>query len=363
MKVLTVVGARPQFIKAAVVSRAIKNTADIEEILVHTGQHYDANMSDLFFSEMEISKPSYNLNISGGSHGLMTGRMLSAIEEILIKENPDIVLVYGDTNSTLAGALAASKLCIPVAHVEAGLRSFNMSMPEEVNRILTDRISNLLFCPTQTAINNLRLEGYDSFRDKMIFHVGDVMLDAALYYQEKSVEKSVIISKLGLQRDNFVLCTIHRQENVDNEDRLSEIVRILNKCSKECRMIISLHPRTKSKLVEFNLNFDFPTIAPVGYFDMIQLISNAKMIMTDSGGLQKEAFFFKKPCLTLRDDTEWVELVEHGCNRLCGISENAIISGCNDFFQKKPDFSASFYGTGCAGKDIVGSIKNFFIGK
>ncbi len=313
-KIVTVVGARPQFVKAATLSRQFSRVG-VEEILVHTGQHFDTNMSDVFFEEMEIPKPNYQLDIHGVGHGAMTGRMLEGIEEILLKEKPNALLVYGDTNSTLAGALAGAKLHIPVIHVEAGLRSFNMEMPEEVNRILTDRISNLLLCPTDTAIQNLEREGFENF-DITIVKNGDVMQDAALFYSQKSNEKSTILKTLGLNK--FILGTIHRQENTDNPKNLQGIVDALNEIHKQIPVVVPLHPRTKNILNEQQITTDFYPIDPIGYFDMISLLKNCEMVLTDSGGVQKEAFFFQKQCITMREQTEWVELVENGFNTLTG---------------------------------------------
>lgn len=353
MKILTVVGARPQFIKAATVSRQLKKV-DAKEVILHTGQHFDHNMSQVFFEEMEIPKPDYNLNIHGLNHGAMTGRMLEGIEEILLKEKPNLMLVYGDTNSTLAGALAAQKLHIPVAHVEAGLRSFNMSMPEEANRILTDRISTYLFCPTQTAVNNLNNEGFSSF-NCTIENSGDVMLDAALFYGERSSSKSSIIKKQGLNKD-FVLATVHRQENTDNPERIKGIVEAFNAINKKIRVVVPLHPRTGNKIKDFGLKVEFLTIPPVGYFDMVELLKNCSVVMTDSGGLQKEAFFFKKSCITLREETEWTELVDGGYNHLAGSQHEKIVSIFWDALKQNPDFSKLLYGNGKAAKNILSTL-------
>ncbi len=350
MKILTVIGARPQFVKAAVVSREIAKHKGVKEIIVHTGQHFDGNMSDIFFKEMDIPVPDFNLNINGLRHGKMTAMMLSEIEEILVKEKPDVMLVYGDTNSTLAGALAASKLEVPIAHVEAGLRSFNMSMPEEINRILTDRISKYLFCPTQTAVTNLANEGYDNF-DNHVLLSGDVMYEAALYYAQKSESKSAIqqFSK------PFVLITIHRQENISEKEKLSELIDTLNELSTRINVVFPLHPGTAKKLKEHQLKLNFNTIHPVGYFEMIQLLKHCKYVITDSGGLQKEAFFFNKFCFTMREQTEWVELVETGVNFICGTNKQL-------FFEKLENIPAEFpkglnlYGDGRAAEKIVNRL-------
>ncbi|MFC0876836.1 non-hydrolyzing UDP-N-acetylglucosamine 2-epimerase [Saccharicrinis sp. FJH2] len=353
-KIITVVGARPQFVKAAAVSRAIRQT-DMSEVIIHTGQHFDQNMSEVFFEEMEIPHPDYNLGISSLTHGAMTGRMLEGIEEILLKEKPDALMVYGDTNSTIAGALAAKKLGIKVAHVEAGLRSFNMAMPEEVNRILTDRISDLLFCPTDTAVNNLSEEGFSNFGSKII-RTGDVMYDAALFYSAKASEKSHILDNLALNGKTYLLATIHRQENTDNEQRLASIVEALNALTEITEVIVPLHPRTKKIMAQRHLDYKFKVIEPVGYFDMLELIKNSEIILTDSGGLQKEAFFFRKYCVTMRDETEWVELVRNGYNCLSGADTARILSSAKEMMQKEQKFTHQLYGNGDASQQIAAEI-------
>ncbi len=351
IKIITVIGARPQFIKAAVVSRYIRNyhSKDIKEIIVHTGQHYDTNMSDIFFEQMDIPKPNYFLDINGLGHGAMTGQMLEKIEAVLLKEKPDWVLVYGDTNSTLAGALAAKKLHIKLAHVEAGLRSFNMEMPEEINRTLTDRISDILFCPTDQAIKNLKKEGYENI-DAKIVKSGDVMQDAALYYAAKSQSPDI------KKPENFILCTIHRAENTDNLDKLHSIFSALSEISKQHQIILPIHPRTKNIILKNNIEFDksnIHIIEPVGYLEMIHLLKNCNYVMSDSGGLQKEAFFFEKKCLTLRDETEWVELVENSFNIVVGSNKDKIIEGFNKLQKLNPNFAIDLYGQGMAGKNII----------
>lgn len=356
IKIVTIVGARPQFVKAAVVSRSVAENANIEEVLVHTGQHFDRNMSDVFFEEMSIPKPKYELDIHSLDHGAMTGRMLEEIEKVLKVEKPDWVLVYGDTNSTLAGALAAKKLDIKLAHVEAGLRSFNMQMPEEINRILTDRISDLLFVPTTTAIDNLHNEGFENIKSKIVLS-GDVMKDACDYYSTQADQRSTI-SKSFLN-DDFVLGTLHRQENTSNENRLRSIVRALNKINEQTRVILPLHPGTKKRLEDLEIHLDFEVIDPVGYFDMIQLLKHCKFVMTDSGGLQKEAFFFGKYCLTLRDETEWVELVNHNLNILVGADSDRILEASSKVESMKGDFSLNLYGNGNAGKQIVEELLRY----
>jgi len=352
MKILTIVGARPQFIKASAFSRAVKNYADVEEVIVHTGQHFDKNMSDIFFEEMEIPTPKYNLEIHSLSHGAMTGRMLEEIEKVLLLEKPDVLLVYGDTNSTLAGALAAKKMHIKVAHVEAGLRSFNMRMPEEVNRILTDRISDYLFCPTDTAVKNLKNEGYANIPCDVV-RTGDVMYDAALFYAKKAEVSSTILYDLGVAKNEYVLTTIHRQENTDDEKNLKNIVGALNEINARVRVVIPLHPRTRKILEQHSIMPEFTMIDPVGYIDMVQLTANAKLVMTDSGGLQKEAFFFQKNCVTMREQTEWIELVENGFNVTTGAVKEKIVAGFNTMLTKENDFSVNLYGTGKASAEIV----------
>lgn len=477
MKILTIVGARPQFIKAAVVSRAIgefnksltsprshapaihnaqksqsdrqrqsihKDTAHLhlggndsfrpeddfsspllEEVIVHTGQHFDDNMSEVFFREMAIPKPHYNLNINSLSHGAMTGRMLEKLEEVMMKEKPNIVLVYGDTNSTLAGALAAVKLHIPVAHVEAGLRSFNIAMPEEVNRIVTDRLSSILFCPTTAAVENLEQEGFNLWSSKSsvpsinshnnqnqelqasssrslifaskvnntalnnatllnatlrkcnkcnkkrnnatlrkcnIVKVGDVMYDAALFYK-KSIDnfKSLTNKQFSATalKQLFILVTVHRAENTDSPERLEAIVKALNKINQKIPVVIPLHPRTKKVLRNRGLELKCQVIDPVGYLDMVALLDRCGLVITDSGGLQKEAFFFDKYCLTLRDETEWVELVENGVNELVGADQKKILQGVKKWFDKKLTNKPNLYGQGNAGEKIVQELVEF----
>lgn len=355
MKLLTIIGARPQFVKAAALSREIKKHPELHEVIVHTGQHFDANMSDIFFDEMDIPKPDYHLNINGLSHGAMTGQMMEKIETVLITEKPDVVLVYGDTNSTIAGALAAKKLHIKVAHVEAGLRSFNMQMPEEINRILTDRISDWLFCPTDAAIQNLVREGFENI-DAKIIKVGDVMEDAAIYYAEKASEKSTIISQLNLQHTQFVLATIHRAENTDNLLHLKNIISALNDINMLHPVIVPLHPRTKKIIAQQALVTHFTIIDPVGYFDMITLLQNCSLVITDSGGLQKEAFFFQKYCITTREQTEWVELIENGYNFIAGTDTNKIVALAKDRLNKPFPPVKNLYGNGKACENICKTL-------
>jgi UDP-GlcNAc3NAcA epimerase len=326
-KIVTVIGARPQFIKAAAVSRALagRHGGQLREVLVHTGQHYDDNMSRVFFEELGIPEPAHNLGIAGGSHGEMTGRMLESVEKVLRAEQPDWLLVYGDTNSTLAGALAAVKLHVPVAHVEAGLRSFNMRMPEEVNRIVADRVSTLLFCPTTAAVANLRAEG----RTEGVHHVGDVMYDVALHVRRKASADSAVLAALGLAPRAFVLATCHRAENTDHPGRLAQILEALAHVAKTTPVVLPLHPRTRKLTVDHGLAGRLAAIRvvePLSYLDMAALEQAAAVIVTDSGGVQKEAFFYGVPCITMRDETEWVETVALGMNTLTGADAGAIAS-------------------------------------
>jgi UDP-GlcNAc3NAcA epimerase len=353
MKILTILGARPQFIKAGSVSREIAKHKEIEEIIVHTGQHYDANMSDVFFEEMQIPKPNYFLGIGGKSHGAMTGQMMEKIEEVALKEKPDWIMVYGDTNSTLAGALVASKLHIKLAHIEAGLRSFNMKMPEEVNRILTDRVSNILFCPTETAVKNLKNEGYDNFNCKIV-KSGDVMQDGAMFYKNLAKKPSCKI------KDNYILCTIHRAENTDNKERLKNIFEALEEIGKEKQIILPLHPRTKKIIKNLKVNIkNLTIIEPIGYLEMVWLIDNCKLVITDSGGLQKEAYFFEKQCITLRDETELVELVECGANILVGADKEKIkVAYSNSSVFNKENSKLDLYGGGKASVKIIKELLN-----
>ena len=312
-KILTLVGARPQFIKAAPLSRAIREHEHLDEVLIHTGQHFDAGMSDVFFDELGIPAPDHHLEIHGGNHGDMTGRMMQAVEPVMLAEAPDVVLVYGDTNTTLAGALVASKLSIPIAHVEAGLRSFNRAMPEEINRLLTDHVSSLLFCPTPAAVEHLSAEGIT----EGVYEVGDVMMDATLQARERAVGRSTILDDLNLDGIEYAVATVHRAENTDSRERLEAVISWLERQASEQSVILPLHPRTRSALARYGISFEsVRTIEPVGYLDMVQLLRSCTAVYTDSGGLQKEAYFHGKPCVTLRDETEWTETIDHGWNRL-----------------------------------------------
>lgn len=359
---MTVVGARPQFVKAAVFSRYLKEHGEqlrLREYLVHTGQHYDDNMSDIFFREMEIPEPDVNLGIGSGSHGAMTGAMLASIESLIFECKPDIMLVYGDTNSTLAGALAAAKLHVPVAHVEAGLRSYMMQMPEEQNRKLTDHLSTWLFCPTDTAVHNLRCEGiYDSHRkkpsadQKAVIQCGDIMYEASLYYRKKAKTQHQIKIKLPSE---FALLTIHRAENTDNAARLSAIIKALNSYS-DIEFVFPVHPRTRKIINQTGLELSshIHCIEPVGYLDMLTLEDRCKFVVTDSGGIQKEAYFFRKPCITLRNTTEWKELVDTGWNTLVGADEAKII----DSLAHMPKYGKAIelYGNGNTSKIIAETL-------
>ena len=353
IKIVTIIGARPQFIKAAAVSRVIRDQyADsIEEVLVHTGQHYDENMSQIFFDELDIPHPRFNLKVSGGSHGSMTGRMLEAIETVLLAEKPDWVLIYGDTNSTLAGAIAAAKLHIPVAHVEAGLRSFNMRMPEEINRILADRVSTLLFCPTGTAVNNLALEGIKAG----VSLVGDVMYDVSLHYRGLALERSNALERFHLKEREYILATCHRAENTDDPARLRSIGLALADLAVQQPVVLPVHPRTAKILQDQGLttimkNVKF--VEPLSFLDMIRLEQSARVIVTDSGGVQKEAFFYNTPCVTMRDETEWSETVDLGWNSLVGASRSAIVDKASrPTLPAAP--SVNPYGNGKASEKII----------
>jgi len=361
MKIGTIVGARPQFIKAAVVSRAIieynrsaSHGSHLKEVIIHTGQHYDDNMSDIFFRELHIPEPDYNLDIHGLSHGAMTGQMMEKTEEVLLAEKPDVVLVFGDTNSTLAGALTASKLQIPVAHIEAGLRSFNRSMPEEINRVLTDHVSNLLFCPTDTAINNLKNEGIT----RGVYNVGDVMFDSFLFNKELTEQQSHILSDLELEPKTYHLATVHRQENTEDPKRLLTLFNAFSEIAgADNPFVIPLHPRTNRVLerqsANLNSNSHLRVIPPVSYLDMIVLEVYARTIFTDSGGVQKEAYFAQTPCITLREETEWVETVESGMNLLTGADKLKIIRGFQKMSRKRPKIWPQLFGDGSAGDKIV----------
>ena len=361
MKILTVIGARPQIIKAAALSRAINNgfSDRIEEKILHTGQHYDANMSTVFFDEMGIPRPHFNLNTGSGKHGVQTAKMIAGIEEVLENETFDAIVLYGDTNSTIAGAVAASKLHLPIVHIEAGLRSFNMAMPEEINRIVCDNLSTVLFAPTQTAVDNLRREGFLSskatFADgnrRHVFHSGDIMYDNSLYFARIADEKTDILRRLGFEDEKFVLATIHRDNNTDDPERLTAIAEALLEITERgYKIVLPLHPRTK-KLLPQNLseedyrritsNPDIMIIPPVSFFEIIVLERHASLIMTDSGGLQKEAYFFRKPCLILRPETEWVEIVEQHAGIITDADKELIVRSFDEYIDTEPQFPPLF---------------------
>ena len=375
-KIITVIGARPQIIKAAAISRAIKNNFSdkIIEVIIHTGQHYDENMSQIFFEELEIPFPNYNLNVGSGSHGEQTAKMLEGLENIYLQEKPDAVIVYGDTNSTIAGALAAAKIHIPVIHIEAGLRSFNKAMPEEINRIACDHMSTLLFTPSETGHRNLLNEGIKndqkeaaSIDNPKIYLCGDIMYDNSLYFSAMSEQKSEILKELEITTDEFILCTIHRDTNTDDTANLNAIFRALLRIQKtsNLKIVLPLHPRTKEKLnshldetllTELNQNKNFKIIPPLGFLDIISLEKNARLIITDSGGIQKEAFFFQKPCVILREQTEWIEIVENGNAVIAGANELKIISSVETLI-KRTDFTyPNLYGDGNAANFICKKI-------
>ncbi|MBX9795993.1 non-hydrolyzing UDP-N-acetylglucosamine 2-epimerase [Sphingomonas sp.] len=344
-KIVTIVGARPQFIKAGAVSRAIAQDGGLDEVLVHTGQHFDDAMSDIFFRELELPHPKHNLGIAGQTHGAMTGRMMEAIEKVLIEETPDLCLVYGDTNSTIAGSLAAAKLHIPVGHVEAGLRSFNRRMPEELNRVVTDHLAAIQFCPTRASIDNLRAEGIVQH----VYHTGDVMFDATRFAIAATAGRDGVLQQLGLTRGNYNVCTIHRAENTDDPVQLAKVADYLRAVAAERPLVLPLHPRTRGALARNGLNFDFAVLTePLGYFDLNALLAGAVAIYTDSGGLQKEAYFHGKPCVTLRDETEWVETIDHGWNRLW--------QGPDYVTPRQP---IADYGAGDAAEKIVTLLRDF----
>lgn len=347
MKILTIIGARPQFIKAAALSTKIKEFKDIEEIIVHTGQHYDPKMSQVFFEELKIPKPKYRLEAGGKSHGAMTGYLLTEIEKILQAEQPNYVLVYGDTNSTLAGALAASKLHIPLVHVEAGLRSHNMKMPEEVNRIVTDRLSTHLFCPTESAFENLIVEGYKHF-DVNFQIVGDIMYDVSLMFQKFLPEETPL-------KTPYILSTIHRAENTDNQENLILIIDQLNIIAEEIKIVLPIHPRTKNVIQKLNIELSDNLIVldPLPYLDFMHYLKFCEFVFSDSGGLQKEAYFMQKNCFVLRNETEWVELIKSRNNVLVPITKNALIQAFEDRSNLNHDFDFPFYGNGNTSSEII----------
>jgi UDP-GlcNAc3NAcA epimerase len=353
MKIVTIIGARPQFIKAATVNRITALNSKINEVIIHTGQHYDHNMSDVFFEELEIKRPKYNLGIGGGSHGQNTGRMIESIEQILISEKPNCVLVYGDTDSTLAGALSAAKLNIPIAHVEAGLRSYNRRMPEEINRVLTDHLSHILFTPTMSAVRNLSSEG---IAGKKVRFVGDVMYDAALFYKKRAM----IPKEIVYQDDRpFFLCTIHRAENTNDPKRVLALIDLINQIAKQVEIILPLHPRTVTtffKLGNVIFHENVKIINPVSYLKMSWLLANCQLVLTDSGGVQKEAFFHRKPCAVLRDETEWTELLDLGSNILVSPLSSDASTIIFNLLHQKVDWNRSLFGNGQSAKIIVDNL-------
>ncbi|MBL64050.1 MAG: UDP-N-acetylglucosamine 2-epimerase (non-hydrolyzing) [Opitutae bacterium] len=357
MKIVSVIGARPQFVKAAVVSRALREKQGADEYLLHTGQHFDDNMSRIFFEEMGIPEPDANLAISGGSHGAMTGAMLTQIEKVLERERPDWTLVYGDTNSTLAGALAATKLNLPCAHVEAGLRSNNRNMPEEINRILTDHACDLLFAPTEEAARRLAMEG---FSGKNVVRTGDVMFDAVRLFGDLAQQKSRVLEEYGLEPGGFALCTMHRPENVDHEDCLTEVLQGLGEVAQSLPILCPLHPRTRARLKEFGLLESLASnariIEPVGYLDMLRLQAAAALVLTDSGGMQKEAFFHRTPCVTIRTETEWMELLPGGHNRLARPGVDSIPEKAMEAIHSSPDWDLPLYGDGHSSDIIAAAL-------
>lgn len=378
IKILSVIGARPQIIKAAAISRIVKErfSDKIEEKILHTGQHYDTNMSQVFFDELGIPQPDYNLGVGSGSHGVQTAKMIEGIEKVLMTEAFDGVILYGDTNSTLAGAIAASKLHIPVFHIEAGLRSFNMTMPEEINRIVCDQVASICFCPTQTAVNNLTREGYldspskfNNGKGRMVVNCGDVMFDNSMYFAPIAEENSDILGRLGIMPGEFVLATIHRPQNTDSPERLSSIVSALISITvrDSVPLVLPLHPRTRN-LLDKNLNKDLynqlisstyiKIIPPASFFDIIVLEKNARIVMTDSGGVQKESFFFGRPCVILRPETEWVEIVEHGAGIIADADSLRIEAAYDQLVGFTPVFPPLF-GDGNAAELILSTVYEY----
>jgi len=358
MKILTIIGARPHFIKAVSFSRYLKSSPDIQEIILHTGQHYDNNMNDNFFSELDIPRPDYNLGVGSNTHARQTAKMMIGIEDIALKEKPDFILIYGDTNSTIAGAIVGAKLHIPVVHVEAGLRSYDREMPEEINRIVSDAVSTILFCPTQIAVNNLKREGII----KGVYNVGDIMFETYLYYKDKAQKTSTILNKLNLKPKEFILCTIHRASNTDNIENLKNI--FIGLTNSEEKIILPLHPRTTKKInqnesLKKYIGQNIRIINPIGYLDMVCLEANAKKIVTDSGGVQKEAYFNKIPCITLRENTEWIETIEEGVNKLVGVNPKKIKEAINNFHPKEQNYSKNLYGDGKTSAKIIKILNQY----
>lgn len=359
MKIATILGARPQFVKAAMLSMEWAKNPKIQECIIHTGQHFDENMSKVFFEEMNIPKPNYNLNINGLSHGAMTGMMMIEIEKVLLREEPDWVVVFGDTNSTLAGALVAKKLGIKIAHIEAGLRSYNMEMPEEINRVLVDRISDLLCCPTDLSIQNLEKEGFSELNSKVVL-TGDIMFDAVLHFRNLALEKSKILEKQELSAGNYILATIHREGNTAKWENFKEIIEALEEIHKNQKVVLVAHPRTKKLMEENNWTSTVKIIEPLGYFDMLSILDSSSCILSDSGGLQKEAYWLKKSCLIIREETEWMELVENGNNILAGIKRKSIVEAYGQLAKQNASFDIPFYGNGETAKMVVDEVLTSF---
>jgi UDP-GlcNAc3NAcA epimerase len=375
-KIITIIGARPQIIKSSAISRSIRTKFqnEIEELIVHTGQHYDENMSEVFFEEMQIPKPHFNLNVGSGSHGIQTAKMIEGLERIFLAEKPDAVVVYGDTNSTIAGGLAAAKIHIPVVHIEAGLRSFNKAMPEELNRIACDHFSTLLFTPTATGLENLRKEGFSlninskaTIDHPNVYMCGDIMFDNSMYFSGISDQTSSILKINNLEKNNYILCTIHRDSNTDITLNLNSIFKALIYISenKKLKIVLPIHPRTKGKmedllesdlLLKIKSSTSILIIPPAGFLDIIALEKNAKIIISDRGGLQKESFFFQKPCIILREQTEWIEIVENGNALLAGSNYDKILDSFNKLVDKTNYSYPSFYGNGDAASFICGKI-------
>ena len=356
MKIVTIIGARPQIIKAAALSRAIKNNyADrIHEVIVHTGQHYDDNMSQVFFDELGIPRPDYNLHVGSASHGVQTAKMMEGIEDILLAEKPDFIVLYGDTNSTLAGAVAASKIHVPIAHIEAGLRSFNKSMPEEINRIVCDHCSTLLFTPTLAGLNNLQREGFPMDNDgpytidnPKVYHCGDIMYDNSLHFSSIADQKTDILQRLRLTGKPFVLATLHRDGNTDDPDRLNAILEAFTELAKETTVVFPMHPRTRKHAVDFHPDNVIVT-EPLSFLEMVQLEKQAQLILTDSGGVQKESYFFKKPCVIMRPETEWVEIVKAGTATLADVDKDSILQASRQYIQHPPVDFPEIFGDGHA---------------
>ncbi len=376
-KIITIVGARPQIIKSAALSRAFKQHPQITELIVHTGQHYDFNMSEVFFEELNIPKPAYKFDIQSGEHGNQTAQMLINIEKVLLDENPDLVIIYGDTNSTLAGALAAAKLKIPIVHIEAGMRSFNKSMPEEINRIISDHCSTLLFSPTKTGIENLKNEGFSlnhsgstSADNPKVYHCGDIMLDNSLYFSTIAAQKSIILSQLKLKNNSFILATVHRNSTTDNPERLAFLIDSLMNLATKYRqtIVFPIHPRTRKQLMQNQSKELYHRlqkteyiilIEPLSYLDIVQLEQNTRLIITDSGGVQKEAYYFKKPCIISRHETEWKELVELGTAILCDVDKEKMEAAYINFIDNPPQNFPPIFGDGKAAEFIAEELFKF----